>query len=175
MKEKELLSLCLEKDRKAQKMLYERMGPLMKMVCLRYVYDKTLAEEVMNRGFLKVFTKLATYKNQGSFEGWVRRIMVNESLDENKKHKPTYRLDEKVSDKFFSVQPDIDNTHNVKYILQLIEQLPTGYKTVFNMVEIDGFSHKEVSAKLKITESASRSQLTKAKKILRNKLEHQKL
>ena len=146
------------------------MGSLMKMVCLRYVYDKSLAEEVMNRGFLKVFTKLKSYKNKGSFEGWVRRIMVNECLNENKKHKPFYRLDEKVSDSFFSVQPDVDDNYNSSYILQLIEQLPTGYKTIFNMVEIDGFSHKEVSVKLKITESASRSQLTKAKKILRQKL-----
>jgi len=156
-------------------MLYEKMGPLMKAVCLRYVYDKSLAEEVMNRGFLKVFTKLTSYKNKGSFEGWVRRIMVNESLDENRKLKRSYKLDEKVSDNFFSVPPEVDDNYGVSYILQLVEKLPLGYKTVFNMVEIDGFTHKEVSVKLNITESASRSQLTKAKKILRNKLEHQKL
>ncbi len=174
MKEKELLLLCLEKDRRAQKMLYEKMGSLMKAVCLRYVYDKSLAEEVMNRGFLKVFTKLASYKNKGSFEGWVRRIMVNECLDENRKLKHSYKIDEKVSDNFFSVPPEVDDNYGVSYILQIIEKLPLGYKTVFNMVEIDGFTHKEVSAKLKITESTSRSQLTKAKKMIKLKIENDK-
>ena len=172
--EEKLIKLCLKGNRKAQKELYDQHGPTMKMVCLRYLYDKSSAEDTLNKAFLKVFTKLKTYKNAGSFEGWIRKIVVNACLDTNRQTKKSIQIDENSNHHDFSVQPEIDQTHNTAYILKVISQLPEGYRTIFNMVEIDGFSHKEVSQKLGITESASRSQLTKAKKVLRTKLEFKK-
>ncbi len=166
----ELITRCLKNDRKAQRVLYESMGPVMKMVCLRYLIDKEMAEDALNKGFLKVFTKLASYQGSGSFEGWVRRIIVNECLDANRAHKPVYAIEEyNLSDTSFAIN-ETDSTHETTYILKLIDALPLGYKTVFNMVEIDGYTHKEVAEKLNITESASRSQLAKAKNNLRQKL-----
>ena len=169
--EQKLIKLCLKKNRKAQKELYDKHGPTMKMVCLRYLYDKSSAEDALNKAFLKVFTKLKTYKNAGSFEGWIRKVVVNECLDINRQTKKTIRIDEDSNRHDFSTLPIAEQNHNTAYILRVVNQLPDGYRTVFNMVEIDGFSHKEVAQKLEITESASRSQLTKAKKILRKKLE----
>jgi RNA polymerase sigma-70 factor (ECF subfamily) len=171
LNEAKLISLCLKQDRKAQKMLYEKHGPTMKLVCLRYLYDKALAEEILNKAFFKVFGKLKQYKNNGSFEGWIRKIVVNECLDCNRQYKQTIRLEEQFDHRGFSTQPEVENNHNLAFILRAVNQLPEGYRLVFNMIEIDGFTHKEVADKLGITASASRSQLTKAKKALREKLE----
>ena len=165
----ELINRCLKNDRKAQRALYERFGPTLKMTCLRYLIDKEMAEDALNRGFLKVFTKLDSYNGTGNFEGWMRRIMVNECLDFNRTHKPIYSIEEEtfLADDAFNVT---ESKYETDFILRLIDALPLGYKTVFNMVEIDGFNHKEVGERLQITESASRSQLAKAKSILRKKL-----
>lgn len=166
----ELVQRCLKNDRKAQKQLYERFGPLMKMVCLRYLFEKQLAEEVMNRGFYKVFTKLSSYKAEGSFEGWIRKIMVHESLNENQKKKASYEIDECAENKFLSQVPEVESSHGLEHIMNVISALPDGYRVVFNLIEVEGFNHKEVAQKLSISESSSRSQLTRAKQLLRQKL-----
>ena len=165
----ELINRCLKNDRKAQRALYEQFGPKMKMICLRYLIDKEMAEDALNRGFLKVFTKLDSFTGTGNFEGWMRKIFVNECLDANKVHKPSYSIAEEtfLHDDAFNMT---ESKHETDYILRIIDSLPLGYKTVFNMVEIDGYNHKEVGEQLQITESASRSQLAKAKNILRKKL-----
>jgi len=165
----ELINRCLKNDRKAQRALYERFGPKMKMICLRYLIDKEMAEDALNRGFLKVFTKLDSFTGTGNFEGWMRKIFVNECLDANKVHKPSYSIAEEtfLHDDAFNMT---ESKHETDYILRIIDSLPLGYKTVFNMVEIDGYNHKEVGEQLQITESASRSQLAKATNILRKKL-----
>jgi len=165
----ELINRCLKNDRKAQRALYERFGPKMKMICLRYLIDKEMAEDALNRGFLKVFTKLDSFTGTGNFEGWMRKIFVNECLDANKVHKPSYSIAEEtfLHDDAFNMT---ESKQETDYILRIIDSLPLGYKTVFNMVEIDGYNHKEVGEQLQITESASRSQLAKAKNILRKKL-----
>jgi len=139
------------------------------MICLRYLIDKEMAEDALNRGFLKVFTKLDSFTGTGNFEGWMRKIFVNECLDANKVHKPSYSIAEEtfLHDDAFNMT---ESKHETDYILRIIDSLPLGYKTVFNMVEIDGYNHKEVGEQLQITESASRSQLAKAKNILRKKL-----
>lgn len=170
MKENELLNRCLKNDRKAQQKLYERFGPVMKAVCQRYLYERSLAEEVMNRGFLKVFTKLKDYRHEGSLEGWIRIIMVRESLNENQKFRPSFELDREGEYEYLKSYPTAESEHNTDYILKLIEALPLGYKTIFNMNEIEGYSHAEIAKELGISESASRSQLARAKKLLREKL-----
>ena len=125
----------------------------------------------MNRGFLKVFTKLKEYRGDGSFEGWIRIIMVRESLNENKKSKVELEISEDQEEAFLRIPSATNSHHETEYILKLIDALPIGYKTVFNMNEIEGYSHSEIAKELGITESASRSQLTRAKKLLREKLE----
>lgn len=171
MKQSELIHKCINNERKAQKELYERFGPLMKAVCRRYLFQKELAEEVMNRGFLKVFTNLKEFRGDGSFEGWVRRIMVRESLNENKRKHPTLETNAEHETAFLKIPSPTHSQHDADYILKLIDALPIGYKTVFNMNEIEGYSHAEIAKELGITESASRSQLARAKKLLREKLE----
>ncbi|MDX5447722.1 MAG: sigma-70 family RNA polymerase sigma factor [Bacteroidota bacterium] len=171
MTQDQLIQKCLKQDRKAQKVLYERFGPTMKMVCLRYLFEKDLAEEVMNQGFMKVFSRLDSYGNNGSFEGWIRRIMVNQCLDQNRKKGSQNGSITAVEDWEISHPSSIEAHHDLKFILWVIESLPMGLKTIFNLIEIEGFSHKEVSEELGITESASRSQLSRAKKILKEKLQ----
>ncbi len=168
--EDELVQRCLKNNRKAQKELYERYGPVMKMVCLRYLYEKQLAEEVLNRGFFKVFTKIESYTKEGSFEGWIRKIMVNECLNENQKREVIYEPNEVGERNFLTQVPEVESTHDVSYIMNVIAALPDGYRIVFNLCEIEGYNHKEIAEKLGITESSSRSQLTRAKQLLRQKL-----
>lgn len=170
LKEDELVQRCLRKDRRAQRELYERYGPLMKAVCLRYLFERAKAEEVMNRAFFKVFTRLESYKGNGSFEGWIRKIMVNESLNENKKKKVNFEISESQEEHFLKQAPEVQGEHDVQFIMQVISALPEGYRLVFNLIEIEGYNHGEVGVKLGISESSSRSQLTRAKKLLRQKL-----
>ncbi len=164
-----LIEHCKQQDRKAQKALYERFGPRMKSVCLRYCYNRSLAEEVLNRGFLKVFKHLETYKGTGSFEGWMRQIMVRTCLDENRKNN-LLKVDEEVEVHMQETFSASNQKHDAEYILGLIDALPYGYRIVFNLYEIEGYSHKEIAVQLGITDSASRSQLTRAKKILQEQL-----
>jgi RNA polymerase sigma-70 factor (ECF subfamily) len=167
--EQALITQCLKEDRKAQKALYERFGPRMKSVCLRYCYNRSLAEEVMNKGFFKVFKSLNTYSGKGSFEGWIRQIMVRTCLDENRKN-TLLKVDEEVEVHVPDSLSASNQKHDADYLLRLIEALPYGYKMVFNLYEIEGYSHKEIAKQLEISESASRSQLTRAKKVLQEQL-----
>ena len=169
LQDHELIELCKKNNRNAQRQLYEHYGPKMKFVCRRYLTDKNNTEDVLNQGFIKVFNKLNAYQGRGSFEGWIKRTIINTCLDQNRKDK-TFTLSlEEVSPQD---QPTtIDYTGlNVDYILNAINRLPLGCQAVFNLVEVDGYNHKEVAAMLGITESASRSQLTKAKQSLRKML-----
>lgn len=166
----ELISRCKKADRKAQKQLFELFGPLMKTVCLRYLYNRSLVEEVMVRGFLKVFEKLHQFEGKGSFEGWIRKIMVRECLTENKKHRINYSIDESEEHRFIESAATSEQEHDAAYIMKVVESLPMGYRTVFNLYEIEGYTYEEISSQLQITESACRSQLARAKKLLRKKL-----
>lgn len=166
----ELLQLCLKQDRKAQQALFEVFGPVMKVVCRRYLYDSSEIDEVLNQGFLKVFTHLSSYRAEGNFEGWIRRIIIRECIDTNRKRKVSYSINEYEESRFLKQTAEADANNDVAHLLDVINALPMGYKTVFNLIEIEGYKHKEVAQKLGITEAASRSQLTRAKKLLRNKL-----
>lgn len=170
LNETDLIKACIENDRKAQFELYNRFGPGMKLTCMRYLIDKNSAEDILNQGFLKVFTNLKSYQGSGSLEGWIRRIIINECIDRNRTFKPAYDLDEtKIN---IANSTAADYSFSGDYLLRVIDSLLLGYKTVFNLVEIDGYNHAEVGRKLNISESASRSQLAKAKQVLRKKLEN---
>ncbi len=135
-------------------------------LCFRYVGDEMIAEDVMIEGFMRVFGKIDQFNSDGSFEGWIRRIMVNEALGYLRKQKKV--LEESMSDEMANI-PDYqqaDQNLETEEILSLIEKLPTGYRTVFNLYAIEGYAHIEIAEMLGITESTSKSQLHRARAIL---------
>ncbi len=169
--EKDLIEGCQKGKAKLQKLLYERYAPKMFGVCMRYFRTKEEAQDALQDGFVKVYTKINNFRGQGSFEGWIRRIMVNTSLNlirNNLKHQYHDDVDDvKVHIADLSVEFD---QFNVQDIMKLIQELPNGYRVVFNMYEIDGYAHKEIADELNISVNTSKSQLLKARRHLRKKL-----
>ena len=155
MDETQLINGCRKGDRLAQKELYERYSRKMMGVCLRYVNDRETARDLLQDGFVKVFTSMDSYSGIGSFEGWMRKIFVNCALEYLRK-----------SD-VLRESTDLDNTAE---LMQLVQELPAGFRTVFNLFAIEGYSHKEISDMLNITESTSRSQFTRAKQMLQKRI-----
>ena len=168
--ESELIRSALKNNRDAQRVLYEQYAPKMLSVCRYYIKDVQHAEEAMLNGFFKVFSNLKNFKGEGSFEGWIRRIMVRESISFLRQQKhiefPVDEFDFK-EESFNPVKTDMD----VAEIQQLIDALPEGYKLVFVMYAIEGYKHHEIADLLKITEGTSKSQLFKARKMLQEKLQ----
>jgi RNA polymerase sigma-70 factor (ECF subfamily) len=167
--ESALIKKAVKSDRKAQHVLYELYAPKMLSVCRYYVSDIHHAEEVMLNGFFKVFKYLKDYKNEGSFEGWIRRIMVRESISFYRQKKQIKFADEV---EFYEAEfnNDIDSSIEVAQIQACIDALPEGYKLVFNMYAIEGYKHNEIAELLNIKEGTSKSQLFKAKKMLQEKI-----
>ena len=168
MTTEELLQRLKEQDRAAQKWLYERYSPLMFSVCKRYSRSREDAEEALVSGFFKVYAQIESYSGIGNFEGWMRRIMVNECLMTLRKVQPLIFPgdDAQISDQSdgFNIESDI----SVREILELLEQLPPGYRTVFNLYVLEGFKHIEIAETLGISINTSKSQLILAKEKLRN-------
>jgi RNA polymerase sigma factor (sigma-70 family) len=168
--EAELIQACIANDRQAQKLLYDRFSPLMFGVCLRYVGRREDAEDVLVEAFFKVFDNLDKFQGSGSFEGWIRRIVVNESLMFlRKKHalKNAYEIQEHFD---LTDQADIVQELASQDILDLLAQLPNGYRTVFNLYVLEGYKHREIAEMLDISINTSKSQLILAKKRLRELL-----
>ncbi len=159
-----LIKRASKQDREAQQKLFDQFSPKMLGVCRQYVKDLHHAEDLMLSGFLKVFTNVHTFKNEGSFEGWIRRIMVNTCISYLRKKNPVQLTDE---DFVFNEKAteSLEKTA-VEDIQKLIDQLPAGYKMVFNLFAIEGYKHSEIAEKLDISESTSKSQLFKARKLL---------
>jgi len=160
----QLIADAIRQNREAQQALFDLYSPKMLGVCRRYVKDVHHAEELMLSGFLKVFTHLSKFKNEGSFEGWIRRIMVNTCISYLRKKNPILLTDE---DFVFNDKATLSQeSTEVEDIQKLIDGLPIGYKMVFNLYAIEGFKHAEIAKELGITESTSKSQLFKARKWL---------
>jgi RNA polymerase sigma factor (sigma-70 family) len=167
MQEVELIELCKKNDQKAMQVVYDQYVPKMRGVCFRYARTVFEVDDILQEAFVRVFLKIASYKFQGSFEGWIRRIVINTAINYFKSNSNTFKqtqLDE-ISDELIAKVEIVDN-QTVEYLYDLINKLPAGYKFIFNMYAIDGYSHKEIAEMLKITESTSRSQYTRAKKQL---------
>jgi len=168
--ETDLIIACKKQNAKAQKMLYDRYAGSMLALCRRYVRGEMEAEDVMIRGFMKVFSKIDLYAEKGSFEGWMKRIMINESLGYLRKNKSMYlETDIEAADK----EPDFDKLSTeleAKDLLKMINELPSGYRTIFNLYAIEGYSHKEIGELLGINENTSKSQLSRARMHLQKKL-----
>jgi len=168
--EQDLIKGCLKGDNRSQRNLFERFSPLMLSVCRRYVKETDMAESVMLEGFMKVYNKLDSFKSEGSFEGWIRRIMVNESLTWIRKNKTMYlEVDIEKADK--EVDFDlISSKLEAEDIIDLIHKLPHGYRTVFNLYAIEGYNHKEIAEQLGINKNTSKSQLSRARAYLQKEL-----
>lgn len=170
---KNLIAKAGKGNRKAQQQLFEMFSPNMLSICRQYVKNNDIAEEVMLTGFLKVFTHLKTYKSEGSFEGWIRRIMVNEAISQLRKDKKLEFNDATVLENSMEHVTYIETALEVADIQKMIDALPDGYKTVFVLYVVEGYKHSEISEVLNITESTSKTQLFKARKMLQNTIEQQ--
>jgi len=167
-----LIAECLKGSSLAQKKLFEKFAPKMMFVCLRYCKETEDAEDVLQEGFIKIFHHLPNYKNNGSFEGWMRRIFVNTALDLLRKDKDL-KLNTSLDDVSYLVTNNeraSDNLHE-EDLLKMIKQMPSGYQVVFNMFAIEGYSHKEIAEMLSISEETSKSQYFRARNFLRKLLE----
>lgn len=164
--ESDLLIGCKEGNRRMQEELYRRFSPRMYAVCLRYAGNAEEAEDILQEGFIKVFKKLDSFRSEGSFEGWVRRIFVNTAIEHFRRKRYLMPVTEKeentIEGKYVSVLDELAE----KDILALVQELSPGYRTVFNMYVVEGYTHKEIADMLNISEGTSKSQLSRAKVIL---------
>jgi len=172
--EKQLIKKSTDGDREAQRRLYEQHAPKMLGVCRQYIKDVHFAEDVMINGFVKVFKHLNTFKFEGSFEGWIRRIMIRESISFLRKRQFVV-YDDEIYDRNESQEVSISSDMDVEHIQELIDKLPEGYKLVFVLFAIEGYKHNEIAKMLQISESTSRSQLFKARKLLQAQLKKQNI
>ena len=167
MTEEAILQGCFKNQAAAQRELYNRYSPKMLAVCYRFAHNREDAEDMLQEGFIKVFSQMHTFQNKGAFEGWVRRIIVHTCINNLKKNK---RFNESVDILFASSiqvrEENIPSIVQAKQIVECIRILPIGYRTVLNLYAIEGYSHKEISVMLDIEESTSRSQYTRARQML---------
>lgn len=165
-----MINACKKQNAKAQRMLYDKYSSLMLGLCRRYIKGELEAEDVMIKGFMKVFSKIESFEGKGSFEGWMKRIMINEALGYIRKNKAMYlETDIEAADK----EPDFNKLSSLmetRDLLKMIDELPSGYRTIFNLYAIEGYSHKEIGNLLGINENTSKSQLSRARMHLQKKL-----
>ncbi|MET6991540.1 RNA polymerase sigma factor [Sediminicola arcticus] len=167
--EKLLIKKAASGKREAQQWLYEKHAPKMLSVCRQYIRDLHFAEDVMVQGFLKVFTHLNKFKFEGSFEGWIRKIMVRECISYLRKRHPII-FDGEILENHVQDYVSIGSELEVEEIQTLIDGLPEGYKLVFGLYALEGYKHSEIAEMLQISESTSKSQLFKARKRLQEEL-----
>ncbi|MGL5317394.1 MAG: RNA polymerase sigma factor [Bacteroidales bacterium] len=171
MDEQQLIDGVKNRNRSSQRILYESFAPSMLSVCYRYVNDMEIAKDILQEGFIKIFNSIDTYMGKGSFEGWVRRIFINICLEHLRKN-DILRNSALIDDPTLDLQPDYSAVDQIaaSELMEIISELPPGFRTVFNMFAIEGYSHKEIADTLGITESTSRSQFTRAKQQLQKRL-----
>ncbi len=164
----ELIRRCKAGERKAQELLYKRFASKMLGVCLRYAGDRMEAEDMLQNGFVRVFGKIGDFRGEGSFEGWTRRIMVHSSIEYYRKHHKMLQmaqLDSSTGEP--SVNPAAMANLDARDLMALIQSLSPGYRMVFNLYAIEGYSHQEIGQIMGISEGASKSQLSRARAILK--------
>lgn len=177
MNESQVIAKCQKNDRRAQKALYESYAPKMMAVCMRYSKDYETARDLLHDGFIQVFQKIKSYKGEGYFEGWLRRVFINLSLENYRQEQRKitvyndYIKDE--AEMHYSPEDEILDIGDIPRdeILKIIQEMPDGYRNVFNMVIFEDMPHKEIASSLGITEGASRSQFFRAKEFLQKKIE----
>ncbi len=169
--EKEIIEGCKKQNRKAQKMLYDRYASKFLGICMRYAKDKHEAEDILQEAFLKIFERIEQYTCSGAFEGWMRRIIVNTAISnyrKNLKHYHHYDIEE-----LKEYEEDINSAdleYTMEEMLRVIQSLSPGYRTIFNLYAIEGYTHKEIAELLGIDVATSKSQYSRARKIIQYRL-----
>ena len=169
--ESDLIKGCIEGDPQMQGLLYQRFSSMMYGVCLRYSDNTEDANDVLQEGFIKVYKNLAKFRSEGSFEGWVRRIFINTSIEHYRKKVKFYNVSEVQENTVEDTDLSALDSLATKDIMNIINELSPGYKQVFNMHVIEGYSHKEIADLMGITEGTSKSQLARAKGVLKKIIE----
>jgi RNA polymerase sigma-70 factor (ECF subfamily) len=169
--ENDLIQGCIDGDRQMQEHLYKRFASKMYGVCLRYVANTDDANDILQEGFIKVYKNLDKFRREGSFEGWVRRIFVNTAIEQFRKKVKLYNVDEVQENTLEDKELTALDLLATKDIINIVNELSPGYKAVFNLHVIEGFSHKEIAEVLGITEGTSKSQLARAKGVLKKIIE----
>jgi len=168
----EIIEGCKKNNRKAQKQLYEKYAPVLMGICIRYANSTDEAHDILQDSFIKILRQIKQFENKGSFEGWMRRIVVNTAISnyrKNLKHYNQYNIDDVYTDSHSTSMFEADFTHDE--LLKIIHTLPDGYRLVFNLYAIEGYKHKEIAEMLNIDIATSKSQYSRAKKVLRKKME----
>ena len=183
--EKDIINRCRKEDSNAQKEVFEKYSPVMMGVCMRYLKDQHVASDIMQEGFIIVFTKISQFKGLGSFEGWIKRIMINLSLRYLKKKAKNHFYDIDEFDKYADLQSNTEDVNidfgNKKSVIinteisqneifGAVAELPDGFRTVFNLYVMEGYKHKEIAKELGISINTSKTQLLRARKQLQDKL-----
>lgn len=167
MTEEAILQGCLHNNPASQRELYATYSPKMLAVCYRFAHNREDAEDMLQEGFIKVFSQIHTFRNQGAFEGWIRRIVVHTCINNLKKNKRFNESVDLIHANTVQIREEtVPSIVQAKQIVECIRILPMGYKTVLNLYAIEGYSHKEIAGMLDIEESTSRSQYTRAKQML---------
>ena len=165
-----LIEGCKKKDRESQRMLYKHYFGYAMSICIRYARDKEEAQEILNDGFMKVFTKIHLYDTEKSFKGWLRRLLINTAIDHFRSNKKHYYHDELSPVNDQAVEGDALDSMSHNDILALVQRLTPMYRTVFSLYVIDGFNHEEIADKLGISVGTSKSNLSKARANLKKML-----
>lgn len=166
----DLLEGCKAGDRKTQEMLYKQTASKMLAVCMRYARDRMEAEDVLQMGYIKIFQKIKDYRGDGSFEGWIRRVMVNTAIESYRKNLRSLSVVE-IDEAYEQPSTGFDFSRlGMQDLMKVIQKLADGYRMVFNMYVIEGYSHKEIAQTLGISEGASKSQLSRARTILKEEI-----
>ena len=166
--EKDIIAQAVANNRHAQQKIYAGHAPIMLSVCRQYIKDLHQAEDVMITAFMKVFANLKNFEHKGSFEGWIRRIMINECISFIRVQKKVKYIEDETY--FEETYNNTDSQFNVEDIQFLIDSLPDGYRMVFNLYAIEGFKHQEIAKMLGINEGTSKSQLSHARKMLQEQI-----
>ncbi|WEK18537.1 MAG: RNA polymerase sigma factor [Candidatus Pedobacter colombiensis] len=166
----ELLNGCKAGNRQMQEALYKQTAAKMLAICMRYTKDKMEAEDVLQLAYIKVFEKIKEYRGEGAFEGWIRRIMVNTAIESYRKNLKNMNLVQ-IEEAHEQPSTNFDFSRlGLQDLMRIIQKLSDGYRIVFNMYAIEGYTHKEIAATLGISEGASKSQLSRARAILREEI-----
>lgn len=167
-----LVQECLNGKPRAQKALFDKFAPKMLTVCARYMKNQSETEDVFQIGMVKVFNKLSDFKGEGPLEGWIRRIMVNSCLDQLRKNQ-RFVADKILDDVSYliEVKEEISSRLMAEDLIDLIQKMPAGYRVVFNLYAIEGYSHQEIAERLNISESTSKSQYLRARAYLRQRID----
>ncbi len=168
---KETIERCCRNDQVAQRQFYDFYKRMLLGMCIRYISNRNEAEDIFQEAFIKIFRSLPTLKNYDVVDGWVKRIVINTAIDHYKSNAKHYDLDEvEIADKAIDIDPEIIAHLSTETLLNEIKSLPDGYRAIFNLYVIDGFSHAEIAEMLQISEGTSKSQLSKAKNQLKKQL-----